>query len=106
MAKRHYGNHTKKSCSILTSELPGYGEKGAIYLSLCKDNERRDISIDEADFNKAFERELPDVIVNSMATSDNPLVAASQTSTILVPKAGSYNFVSNDDGSATLGALF
>ena len=92
--------------SILTSELPGYGEKGR-YLSELGVKTMRDgtISINEADFNKAFEREpiLFDVIVNSMATSDNPLVAASQTSTILVPKAGSYNFVSNDDGSATLG---
>ena len=63
------------------------------------------ISVNESDFNKAFEKEpiLFDVIVNSMATSDNALVAASQTSTILVPKAGSYNFVSNNDGTATLG---
>ena len=38
-----------------------------------------------------------------MATSDNALVSASQTSSVLIPKAGSYNFVSNDDGTATLG---
>ncbi len=92
--------------SILTSELPGYGEKGR-YLSELGVKTMRDgsISVNESDFNKAFEKEpiLFDVIVNSMATSDNALVAASQTSTILVPKAGSYNFVSNNDGTATLG---
>ena len=92
--------------SILTSELPGYGEKGR-YLSELGVKTMRDgsISVNESDFNKAFEKEpiLFDVIVNSMATSDNALVAASQTSEILIPKAGSYTFVSNNDGTATLG---
>ena len=92
--------------SILTSELPGYGERGR-YLSELGVKTMRDgtISVNESDFNKAFEKEpiLFDVIVNSMATSDNALVAASQTSTVLIPKAGSYNFVSNNDGTATLG---
>ena len=92
--------------SILTSELPGYGERGR-YLSELGVKTMRDgtISVNESDFNKAFEKEpiLFDVIVNSMATSDNALVSASQTSTVLIPKAGSYNFVSNNDGTATLG---
>ena len=92
--------------SMITSELPGYGDKGR-YLSELGVKTMRDgsISLSESDFNKAFEKEpiLFDVIVNSMATSDNALVAASQTSSILIPKAGTYNFVSNDDGTATLG---
>jgi len=92
--------------SMITSELPGYGDKGR-YLSELGVKTMRDgsISLSESDFNKAFEKEpiLFDVIVNSMATSDNALVAASQTSSILIPKAGAYNFVSNDDGTATLG---
>ena len=92
--------------SILTSELPGYGERGR-YLSELGVKTMRDgtISVNESDFNKAFEKEpiLFDVIVNSMATSDNALVTASQTSTVLIPKAGSYNFVRNNDGTATLG---
>ena len=92
--------------SIITSELPGYGDKGR-YLSELGVKTMRDgtISINETDFNKAFEKEpiLFDVVVNSMATSDNALVAASHTSSVLIPKAGSYNFVTNDDGTATLG---
>ncbi len=91
--------------SMITSELPGYGENGR-YLSELGVKTMRDgsISLSEADFNKAFEKEpiLFDVIVNSMATSDNALVTASHTSSVLIPKAGSYNFVANDDGSATL----
>jgi len=92
--------------SIITSELPGYGDKGR-YLSELGVKTMRDgtISLNETDFNKAFEKEpiLFDVVVNSMATSDNALVAASHTSSVLIPKAGSYNFVTNDDGTATLG---
>ena len=92
--------------SMITSELPGYGDKGR-YLSELGVKTMRDgsISLSESDFNKAFEKEpiLFDVVVNSMATSDNALVAASQTSSILIPNAGAYNFVSNDDGTATLG---
>lgn len=92
--------------SIITSELPGYGDQGR-YLSELGVKTMRDgsISINETDFNKAFENEpiLFDVVVNSMATSDNALVAASHTSSVLIPKAGSYNFVNNDDGTATLG---
>ena len=94
--------------SMITSELPGYGEK-ARYLSELGVKTMRDgsISLSEDDFNKAFEKEpiLFDVIVNSMATSDNALVSASQTSSVLIPKSGSYNFVSNNDGTATLGGV-
>ncbi len=94
--------------SMITSELPGFGDNGR-YLSELGVKTMRDgsISLTESDFNKAFEKEpiLFDVIVNSMATSDNPLVSASQTSSVLIPKAGSYNFVRNNDGTATLGGV-
>ena len=95
--------------SIITSELPGYGAKGR-YLSELGVKTMRDgsISLSETDFNKAFEKEpiLFDIVVNSMATSDNPLVVASQTSSILTPKAGSYNFVAGSSGAAsTLGGV-
>ena len=94
--------------SMITSELPGFGENGR-YMSELGVKTMRDgsISLSEDDFNKAFEKEpiLFDVIVNSMATSDNALVSASQSSSVLIPKAGSYNFVSSDDGTATLGGI-
>ena len=94
--------------SMITSELPGYEDKGR-YLSELGVKTMRDgsISLTEDDFNKAFEKEpiLFDVVVNSMATSDNALVSASQTSSVLIPKAGAYNFVSNNDGTATLGGI-
>ena len=92
--------------SMITSELPGYGENGRYFSELgIKTMRDGSLSLTEADFNKAFEREpiLFDIVVNSMATSDNALVSASQTSSVLIPTAGSYNFVANDDGSATLG---
>ena len=76
---------------MITSELPGYEDKGR-YLSELGVKTMRDgsISLTEDDFNKAFEKEpiLFDVVVNSMATSDNALVSASQTSSVLIPKAG------------------
>ncbi len=95
--------------SIITSELPGYGAKGR-YLSELGVKTMRDgsISLSETDFKKAFEQEpiLFDIVVNSMATSDNPLVVASQTSSVLIPKAGSYSFVTGADGaSSTLGGV-
>ena len=94
--------------SMITSELPGFGENGR-YMSELGVKTMRDgsISLSEDDFNKAFEKEpiLFDVIVNSMATSDNALVSVSQSSSVLIPKAGSYNFVSSDDGTATLGGV-
>ncbi len=94
--------------SMINSELSGFGENGR-YMSELGVKTMRDgsISLSEDDFNKAFEKEpiLFDVIVNSMATSDNALVSVSQSSSVLIPKAGSYNFVSSDDGTATLGGV-
>ena len=47
------------------------------------------ISLSEDDFNKAFEEEpiLFDVVVNSIASSNNSLVSASQSSSVLIPTA-------------------
>ena len=94
--------------SMITSELPGYGDNPR-YLSELGVKTMRDgsISISETDFNKAFEAEpiLFDTVVNSLASSDNALVSASHTSSVLIPKAGAYDFVVNDDGSATLGGI-
>ena len=94
--------------SIITSELPGYGDKGR-YLSELGVKTMRDgsISLSEDDFNKAFEEEpiLFDVVVNSIASSNNSLVSASQSSSVLIPTAGAYDFNVNDDGSATLGGV-
>ena len=94
--------------SMISAELPGYGSNGR-YLSELGVKTMRDgsISLSEEDFNKAFAKEpiLFDVIVNSMATSDNTLVSASHTSSVLIPKAGAYSFVSNGEGTATLGGV-
>ena len=94
--------------SIITSELPGFGDDGR-YLSELGVKTMRDgsISISESDFNKAFEREpiLFDVVVNSIASSDNPLVSASQSSSVLIPTPGAYDFIVGDDGTATLGGV-
>ena len=94
--------------SIITSELPGYGDKGR-YLSELGVKTMRDgsISLSEDDFNKAFEEEpiLFDVVVNSIASSNNSLVSASQSSSVLIPTAGAYDFNVSDDGSATLGGV-
>ncbi len=94
--------------SIITSELPGYGDKGR-YLSELGVKTMRDgsISLSEDDFNRAFEEEpiLFDVVVNSIASSNNSLVSASQSSSVLIPKAGAYDFNVSDDGSATLGGV-
>ena len=93
---------------MISAELPGYGSNGR-YLSELGVKTMRDgsISLSEEDFNKAFAKEpiLFDVIVNSMATSDNTLVSASHTSSVLIPKAGAYSFVSNGEGTATLGGV-
>ena len=94
--------------SIITSELPGYGDKGR-YLSELGVKTMRDgsISLSEDDFNRAFEEEpiLFDVVVNSIASSNNSLVSASQSSSVLIPTAGAYDFNVSDDGSATLGGV-
>ena len=46
-----------------------------------------------------------DVVVNSIASSNNSLVSASQSSSVLIPTAGAYDFNVSDDGSATLGGV-
>ena len=78
---------------MITSELPGYEDNGR-YLSELGVKTMRDgsISLTEDDFNKAFEKEpiLFDVVVNSMTSERSSL--ASQTSSVLIPKAGAYNF--------------
>ena len=59
-SKRSNGQFNQRNLrSIITSELPGYGAKGR-YLSELGVKTMRDgsISLSEADFNKAFEKEL------------------------------------------------
>ena len=74
---------------MISEELPGYGDKGR-YLSEIGVQTMRDgsISLSESDFKKAFEKEpiLFDVIVNSMATSDNAMVNVSHTSSCFTAK--------------------
>ena len=63
----------------------------------------------EESFKKNFEREpiLFDVVVNSIARSDNPLVTVSHNSEILQPKGGVYSFTesSTDGQGGTLGGV-
>jgi flagellar hook-associated protein 2 len=93
--------------SIVTSALPGF-EDNPRYISELGIKTERDgsLSLREADFKKAFAREpiLFDVMINSLAKSDNPSVTVSHTSSILQPKGGVYNFVesSTDGNNATL----
>ena len=99
----------RKLRSMISEELPGYGDKGR-YLSEIGVQTMRDgsISLSESDFKKAFEKEpiLFDVIVNSMATSDNAMVNVSHTSSVLQPKAGNYDLVIGQNGAAsTLGGV-
>ena len=91
---------------LVSSELPGFDDRGR-YLSELGIRTERDgsISLTEADFKKAFEREpiLFDVMLNSIARSDNPLVQVSHESDILQPVGGQYTFVGENNGnSATL----
>ncbi len=96
----------KKLRSLLTSQLEGFGTSGR-YLSELGIKTERDgsLSLAEEDFKTKFAAEpiLFDVMMNSLATSSNPLVTASHTSSVLQPKGGIYNFVDNNDGSPTLG---
>ncbi|MDC3075935.1 flagellar filament capping protein FliD [Paracoccaceae bacterium] len=99
----------RKLRSLVSSELPGFGSSGR-YLSELGIRTERDgsLSLAEADFKKAFEREpiLFDVMLNSMASSDNPLVTVSHESDILQPKGGVYNFVGESGGNpATLNGV-
>ena len=93
----------RKLRSLVSSELPGFGTSGR-YLSELGIRTERDgsLSVTEADFKKAFETEpiLIDVMINSMASSDNPLVKVTHESDILQPKGGVYNFVGESGGNA------
>ena len=90
-------NTIRKLRSLVASELPGFGTSGR-YLSELGIRTERDgsLSLTETDFKKAFEREpiLFDVMLNSMASSDNPLIKVTHESDILQPKGGIYNFLS------------
>ena len=93
----------RKLRSLVASELPGFGTSGR-YLSELGIRTERDgsLSLTETDFKKAFEREpiLFDVMLNSMASSDNPLIKVTHESDILQPKGGIYNFVGESGGNA------
>ena len=93
----------RKLRSLVSSELAGFGTSGR-YLSELGIRTERDgsLSVTEADFKKAFEREpiLFDVMLNSMASSDNPSVKVTHESDILQPKGGVYNFVGEAGGNA------
>ena len=93
----------RKLRSLVSSELAGFGTSGR-YLSELGIRTERDgsLSVTETDFKKAFEREpiLFDVMLNSMASSDNPSVKVTHESDILQPKGGIYNFVGESGGNA------
>ncbi len=97
----------RKLRSIMTSQLDGYGETGRYISELGLRTERDgSISLAEADFKKAFSAEpiLFDVMMNSLATSDNPNLKVEHTSEVLQPKGGVYNFIGGGDGTgASLG---
>ena len=90
--------------NMISNGLDGYDDTTR-YISELGVKTVRDgsISISEADFKKAFEREpmLFDVMINSIGRSDNPSVRVYSDSTILKPKGGIYDFVGGTD--ATLG---
>ena len=95
--------------SLVAEELPGFEDQGR-YLSELGIRTERDgsLSLSESDFKKAFEREpiLFDVMLNSIARSDNPLVTVTHESEILQPKGGVYSFVGEDgESSATLDGI-
>ena len=79
--------------SIVTDALPGF-EDNPRYISELGIKTERDgsLSLTEESFKKNFEREpiLFDVVVNSIARSDNPLVTVSHNSEILQPKGGVF----------------
>jgi flagellar hook-associated protein 2 len=93
--------------NMISNGLDGYDDTTR-YISELGIKTERDgsISLSEADFKKAFEREpmLFDVMINSIGRSDNPSVRVYSDSTILKPKGGVYDFVGGTDGvGATLG---
>ena len=90
--------------NMISNGLDGYDDTTRYISELGVKTERDgSISISEADFKKAFEREpmLFDVMINSIGRSDNPSVRVYSDSTILKPKGGIYDFVGGTD--ATLG---
>ena len=99
----------RKLRSLVAAELPGFGENGRFLSELGIRTERDgSISLSEADFKKAFSREpiLFDVLLNSVASSDNPLMQVSHESEILQPKGGVYSFVGESNGgSASLNGV-
>jgi flagellar hook-associated protein 2 len=98
----------RKLRSLVTTALPGF-EDNPRYISELGIKTERDgsLSLSEADFQKAFSREplLFDVMINSLAKSNNPSVEVTSPSSVLSPKGGVYSFIENsvDGGSATLG---
>ena len=96
--------------SLVTSSLPGF-EDNPRYISELGIKTERDgsLSLSENDFNKAFANEpiLFDVMINSLARSNNPSVKVSHTSTVLQPKGGVYNFIetATDGDSASLDGI-
>ena len=96
--------------SLVTDALPGF-EDNPRYISELGIRTERDgsLSLAEDDFKENFSREpiLFDVMVNSLARTNNPLVTASHTSDILQPKGGIYSFseTSVDGESASLNGV-
>ena len=97
--KKNFGLLSQRSCRALRIKL-------VIYQMVL---ERRDGSLSLSEVTlKAFEREpiLFDVMLNSIARSDNPLVTVTLESEILQPKGGVYSFVGEDgENSATLDGI-
>ena len=94
---------------IISDGLPGYDDRSRYISELGVKTERDgSISISEADFKEAFEREpmLFDVMINSIGRSDNPDVIVTSDSQVLKPKGGIYDFVAGTNGvGSTLGGV-
>jgi flagellar hook-associated protein 2 len=99
----------KEIRGIISDGLPGYDDRSRYISELGVKTERDgSISISEADFKKAFEREpmLFDVMINSIGRSDNSDVIVTSDSEVLKPKGGIYDFVAGTDGvGSTLGGV-
>jgi flagellar hook-associated protein 2 len=99
----------KEIRGIISDGLPGYDDRSRYISELGVKTERDgSISISEADFKKAFEKEpmLFDVMINSIGRSDNSDVIVTSDSQVLKPKGGIYDFVAGTDGvGSTLGGV-
>ena len=99
----------KEIRGIISDGLPGYDDRSRYISELGVKTERDgSISISEADFKKAFEREpmLFDVMINSIGRSDNSDIIVTSDSQVLKPKGGIYDFVAGTDGvGSTLGGV-